>query len=293
MGLHVERLLTGSNVVHAAHRTRRRRATLDGELHELLEGLREGPDIREVATPSRLGCSLVFHARALAVLELHDGGRVDRRRNLLTKRGVDVRQRAILSLEDLEAIGLVLLDRRLDAHVRDERCTWNRVCSVGELRLVDRADLIGRAWQSELTHRVLLVATRREVGVAIVHTGTDLHLINREDVLHRKRGHHARLLKLRLHLLAERETRSHLGFEERRRLLLVEEGVLPGAGVGVKDAIGRTTVHGLGHRAPEEGHHVVVPLGRLDHSDLVRVVERQRAQEGLLGINLPLLLLTI
>ena len=286
-------LLPGLEVVHASHGACRSRATLDGQLHELLERLGEGTDVGEVATRRSLGGTLELRRRALAVLELHQVARVERGRDLLTERGVRVRERAVGRREHLEAIGAVLLDGRLETHVGDEVRARDNLAFVGELGLVRHTEFVGGAGQGVLAGRILLVASGREIGVAIVDTGADVDAINGSDVLHRQRGDHTRLLEVGLHLATPRQTRARLRLEHRRRLLLVEKGVLARARVGVEDTVRRTAVDRLGHIGAEEGNHVVVARRRLDQGHTLCLGGKgQWANEGFLWIKFGRTLLT-
>ena len=282
MGLHIHGLLTGCNVVHSSDRPTRCRASLHGKLHELLEWLSECADVREVSSCGGLTGTVVRNRRRFAILELHHLRRIDRRRNLLSERGVHVRQRAIRGLENLEAIRAVLLDRRLKTHLGDEVRTGNGVRRVGDLGLVRNTDLIGRLGERILADRILLVSSRRQVRVSIVHTGTDKHRLNREDVIRAQRSDHARLLKICLHLLAPRQARSGLRLEECRCLLLVKEGVTARSSVCVQNAVGCSVVRALRLATSKEGDHIVVPCRRLNHSR--KVGDRSRH----LGIDVRL-----
>ena len=89
--------------------------------------------------------------------------------------------------------------------------------------------------------------------------------INREHVLGGQTRDHARLLKVRLHRLSPWISVALLRGKEGRRFLLVEEGLLTRARVGIQDSIGGARVHGLGHVRTEERHHVCVSRRSVNH----------------------------
>ena len=117
-------------------------ATLGCELHELLEGLREGTNVGQLATGRCLTRRIVVNACGLAILSLHDGFGINGRGHLLTCGGVDT-----IHTQHTKAIGAILLDGSLKTRLRNGSRTRNHAALLRELGLIGHTQFIGRAGQ--------------------------------------------------------------------------------------------------------------------------------------------------
>ncbi len=249
------------------------RATLGGQLHELLLRLCEGTNVGQEASRRSLRGRVVVHAGSLTILCLHDGLRVDCRRHLLTRRGIDA-----VHAQDTEAVRAVLLNRRLQTRLCDRRGTRNNLSLLGELGLVGHTEFIGRARQGLLLHLIeLLLASARQVGVSIVQSRTDLRLLDGEHIGHAHGRVHARLQELALILCTKRLSDARLGILKGLLLTLVVERGLAAPRVLIQHALVGARVHGLGDAGSEERHHVGVSFGR---GLVVNLVVCQRLRSG-------------
>lgn len=240
-------------------------ATLRGQLHELLEGLRKGPDVGQLATRCSLTRRVVLDTRRLAILRLHDRLWVDRRSHLLTRRRIDA-----IHAQDTKAIRAILLDRSLQSGLRDRRRTRNDLTLVRELGLIGNTQLIRGTRQRLLLHLVeLLVATRRQVRVTVVQARSDMRLLDREDIRHTHGRVHARLQELRLILCTKGLSHARLGILEGLLLTLVVECGLSTTGVLIQDSLVGARLRGLGDTGSKKGNHVGVSLRRSLVLDIV------------------------
>ena len=232
--------------------------TLCCELHELLEGLREGTDVGQLATRSSLRRRILVNARGLTILSLHDRLRINRGCHLLTRRRIDT-----IHAQDTKAIRTILLDRRLQTGLRDRSRTRNDLTLIGQLGLVGHTQLIRGTRQSLLLHLIeLLVASGRQVRVAIVQSRTNLGLLDGEDIGHTHRRVHARLHKLRLILGTKGLAHTRLGVLKGLLLTLVVEGRLAATRVLIQNTFRGTRLHGLGDTSSEKGNHVGMSFRR-------------------------------
>ena len=227
-------------------------ATLGRQLHELLEGLCKGTDVGQLAARRRLTRGVVVDTRGLTILSLHDRLRIDRGRHLLTRRGIDA-----VHPQDTEAVRTILLDRRLQSGLRDGSRTRNDLTLLRELGLVGHTQLVCGARQGLLLHLVeLLVASRRQVGVAIVQARSDKGLLDGEDVGHTHGRIHTGLHELRLILRTKRLADARLGILKGLLFTLVVECRLSTTRVLIQNTLIGSRLGRLRNTGSEKGNHV-------------------------------------